>query len=553
MKIICPEIDEYIQYCENNPHRISTEVQLLIKNIVKPILERDDLTFDRQMYDQCLSYIERWYQKPFPFQRFLYAFHFIYESDRLLFSDYFYVEGRGNGKDGMIMPLLNFFQTPLHGIKNYHIDIVANSEDQAHNSFLVTYEMLEQNKSKFKPKFYWSKELIVNKATNSRMRFNTANAKTKDGKKIGCIWFNEYHGYETYDQVKVFTSALGKVPNARIIITSTDGDVRDGALDEMLNVSLPILNGEANSIRLFPYICRINDEKEGDNPELWAKANPSIDYLPILRQQIYDDYAKMKLLPSLRVEFFTKRMNYPMRDEKQSIATWEQILKSTYIDVHKKIPRPIPNLHEKPCVVGIDYADLRDFATAGFLFEIDGEVVWISKTWICTRSPFFKDIKFPFENIGQPGFSDFVMVNEPTIDPMLVVSWVADEMQKYYVKKIIMDSYRFRMIRSIFESFGISSEDRNNPNGLVRMIRNMPSVNAMVAPVIEYLFTLGLINAGNSALWRWSCNNTGVQIDGTGNKKYYKIEPKLRKNDPTMAFMVAMSERDMLKDIVIYV
>jgi len=146
-----------------------------------------------------------------------------------------------------------------------------------------------------------------------------------------------------------------------------------------------------------------------------------------------------------------------------------------------------------------------------------------------------------------------VMVNEPTIDPMLVVSWVADEMQKYYVKKIIMDSYRFRMIRSIFESFGISSEDRNNPNGLVRMIRNMPSVNAMVAPMIEYLFTLGLINAGNSALWRWSCNNTGVQIDGTGNKKYYKIEPKLRKNDPTMAFMVAMSERDMLKDIVIYV
>ena len=39
--------------------------------------------------------------------------------------------GRGGGKNGLISAISDFLSTPLHGVKEYHISIVANSEDQA--------------------------------------------------------------------------------------------------------------------------------------------------------------------------------------------------------------------------------------------------------------------------------------------------------------------------------------------------------------------------------------------------------------------------------------
>ena len=77
-------------------------------------------------------YIEGNYYKLFPYQKFIYAFVFMYKkkNDQPVFPETFVMMGRGNGKDGMIMPLANFLQTHYYGVKNYHIDIVATSEEE---------------------------------------------------------------------------------------------------------------------------------------------------------------------------------------------------------------------------------------------------------------------------------------------------------------------------------------------------------------------------------------------------------------------------------------
>lgn len=85
------------------------------------------------------------------------------------------------------------------------------------------------------------------------------------------------------------------------------------------------------------------------------------------------------------------------------------------------------------------------------------------------------------------------------------------------------------------------------------MIRRFDSITAIVAPRIEVAFAEGKINIGNSAIMRWAINNTAVVIGKDGNKKYIKIEPKLRKNDPFMAFVAAMSGQELLDEEVIYV
>ena len=568
--IYCKEIDEYIKFVEENPDETDDEIKLLIKNIVKPTLSRDDVFFDEDTYYKCIKYCEKWYYKLFPYQKFIYAFVFMYEDDNrdvVIFPDIFILMGRGNGKDGMIMPLANFLQTHYYGVKNYHIDIVATSEEQAINSFEVVRQMLEDNKKTMKKYFYWNKTEVVGKKTHSILRFNTANAKTKDGKQTGMIIFNELHAYEDYKQLNVFKSGLGKIKHSRKITITTNGTVRDGPLDEKISTSNLILNGEKNFTGLLPIVYKINKRELVDIPmktfletenkddidiTVWCQANPSLRYRPTLFNEMFTDYLDMQKQKSYRVEFYAKRMNLPEQDEEQAVADWDTIKKASYSDIDKEIPRQTGKIEGRKAVIGIDYASLNDFASAGFLFKINGEYIWRQRTWICSKSKHFGDIKFPFHNAGQEGYQDFVVVNTETIDAEEIIIWLMSEMAKYNIQKWIMDMYRFLLLKSIFEKYGISIESKENPYGQVRMIRRLDSIMAIVAPRIEVAFAEGKINIGNSAITRWAINNTAIKTGKDGNKKYEKIEPKLRKNDPFMAFVAAMSAQELLDEKIIY-
>lgn len=551
--IICKEIAEYLRYAEEHPKRISKEVKLLIENIVSPTLRRDDVFFDDKTYQNCLKYCEKHYYKLFPYQKFIYAFAFMYKEDIPIFPKFFIMMGRGNGKDGFIVPLANFFQTPLYGVKNYHVEIVANAEDQAKDTFKVAYEAVTSSKMK-KGNFQTTKELITNTATGSELKYNTANAKTKDGKRPGCLILNEIHAYENYEQINVFESAMGKVRHPREFIITTNGYVREGPLDELLVLMEEILETGENLLGYFPFICKLDSIEEIDDKEAWHKANPSMEYMPILRNQIEKDYLEAQKLPSKKPELLTKRFNLPSRNEEMTVATWDNILRCCYSDIERKIPRHTENTMGKMAILAIDYADVRDFASAGVLTEHNGEYIWRQHTWICAESPFLDSIKFPIaKNYGLPEFQDYEVVQGPIIPPELIVKWCLDRMTEYIVIKITMDTYRFHLFRTLFESYGIQQETKQNPHNQLRLIRKIGSVCGIIAPDIEKLFAEGKINFGPSAIMRWYTNNTEVTTDKYGNKQYGKIEPKLRKNDGFMAFLAAMYSKDLIKETVIYV
>lgn len=550
--IVCKEIAEYLRYAEDNPKKINKERSLLIKNIVLPTLRRNDVFFDEKTYQNCLKYCEKHYYKLFPYQKFIYAFAFMYKDDIPIFPKFFVMMGRGNGKDGFIVPIVNFFQTPLYGIKNYHVEIVANSEQQVKDTFKVAYDAMDV--SAMKGKFKVTKELITNVATKSELRYNTSNARTKDGKRPGCLVLNEIHAYENYDQINVFESAFGKVRHPREFIITTNGYVREGPLDELLDLMEEILESGDNPLGYFPFICKIDSIEEVDDQEAWHKANPSMEYMPILAHQILQDYLEMQKLPSKRPEFITKRMNWPDRNDEETVASWENILRCCYDDIKKKTPRKTPVTNGRMAILAIDYADVRDFAAAGVLTEKDGEYIWRQHTWICAQSPFLDSIKFPVrKNMGLTEFQDYEIVDGPVIPPERIVRWCIDRMSEYAVMKITMDTYRYTLFKEIFETYGIQEETKQNPYGQLRLIRKIASVCGIIAPDIEKLFAEGKINFGQSAIMRWYTNNTEVTTDKFGNKQYRKIEPKLRKNDGFMAFLAAMFSKDLIKEVIMYV
>ncbi len=530
--IYCKEIDEYLSYCEKNPEKINKDRKLLIKNIIKPLLERNDVFFDSETYHKCIRYCEKWYNKLFPYQKFIYAFVFMYKDDIPIFKTFVILMGRGNGKDGMMSPLMNFLQSRLYGVKNYNVDIVATSEEQAQNTFNVVYDMLENNKNKFEKYFYWNKETIIDKKTKAIYKYNTSNAKTKDGKRDGAILFNEYHAYENDSQIKVFQSGLGKVKHARVFIITTNGYVRGGPLDELLSVCERILNGFDNTVRYFPFLCRLDNKNEVDIKEAWIKANPSIEYMPVLENEINSDYEEMKLFPSKSAEFITKRMNLPEQETEDVAVEWNLI---------EKTNQKLPDFIGKTCVCGIDFASLSDFASVFLLFKHKNKYYGITHSWFCKNSKDKKRIKAPLEEFKNKGL--LTIVDDVEIKPEMIVNWISEQGKKYYIKKIALDNFRYALISRALNEIGFDAKNKE------QMKLTRPSDIAKIQPVIESVFVNQNIAWGDNPLMRWFTNNTKLVSWQNNTKVFGKIEPKSRKTDGFMAFVSAMTISEELENI----
>ena len=73
----------------------------------------------------------------------------------------------------------------------------------------------------------------------------------------------------------MFTSGFGKRKHSRVFYITTNGYVRGGVLDELLELAEKVLTGEITDLGLLPLIYKIDEREEAEDPEAWIKANPS--------------------------------------------------------------------------------------------------------------------------------------------------------------------------------------------------------------------------------------------------------------------------------------
>ena len=529
-----PYIDQYMDDCRSGKNIVGKDI-LLALDYIEYKLNDDDVFIDTEKINKAVELIERYFEiKLFDWELFVIALiHCYYKStDTVVFSTIFIMMGRGNGKNGFISPVAWYLTTHYHGIKGYNIDIVANAQDQAQTSFFDIYDMLERTWKKSKRFFYKSKENITNLITKSYIKFNTSNAKTKDSKRTGCLIFDEVHQYENYDQIKVFTSGFGKRKHSRAFYITTNGNVREGVLDDMLAIASDILNGTIKNLRWLPLIYRIDDEKEALDPKMWHKANPSLKYLDTLKVEMEQEFIEMKYRPAIEEEFYTKRMNWPKGNREMQVTDWENIVATN---------KPLPDLTGWDCTVGIDYAQLRDWAAVNFHFRKGDLRYDFGRYWVCTQNPDLFRVKAPWQT-----WDTCVPVDDVEISPELLTEYILEMGQKYNIKKIVLDNFRYPLLKDALEKIGFDAKERKN----IYLAR--PSDIMKIQPVIDSCFNKRLFIWGDNPALRWATNNTKLVRAGkkqgtdTGNFYYAKIEGKSRKNDPFMALVHSMIAEDEL-------
>lgn len=525
-------IQKYINLVRKAPYKMCEE-QYQLCDLIERIFETEDLVVNSEQLDKYLAF-----QKYFPFdlldwEVFCFALHnCVYKKNgQLRFPVLLIYVGRGAGKNGYLGFEDFCLLTPVNGIKHYNIDIFAMSEQQAKTSFYDVYNVLEENKRLMKKYFKWTKEVITNIKTGSELAFNTSNPKTKDGFRPGKVDFDEYHAYENMRLVDVAVTGLGKVPFPRRTIVTTDGDVRDGPLDTMLDKSRRILSGELPDNGMIPFICRIKNKDDIKDPENWPMANPSYPYFDNLQEEMkleYDDYV---IDPLGNSSFATKRCNCPGGAIREDIVTDWKNIKATNIVIPKFE-------HGTNAVGGLDYASTEDFVSAAILVIQDGIDYVYQHTWICEASKDLPRIKAPLREWERRGLCEFV--KGPEISPDLPAQWFDSMNERFNILKIGIDKYRYTLMSKALAEYGFLADK----DGKIKIVR--PSDEMQLIPTLTSLFNNNRIAVGDDPLMRWCINNSKRVTSSAGNMTYGKIEPKSRKTDAFKALVAAEICRDEL-------
>ena len=526
------EVLEYIQLVEADTPR-ACEEQHALAALVRRAFETEDLRVETGRLEKYLGLQKYFPFKLFPWEKFLFTlWNCTYTAQgRPRWKTLLCMVGRGAGKDGFIAFDAAASLSPYNPVGHYNVDICAMNEDQATRPSKDLVEVLEspRHQAKLDRHYYHTKEVIQGRKNKGVMKGRTNNPKGRDGMRSGKVIFNEVHAYENYDNIKVFITGLGKVDDPRIGYFTSNGEVSDGPLDDKLAQARRILfEGEPDG-GMLPFICCLQSRDQVHDPANWYMANPSLAYRPSLLQETEDEYREWLEHPEQNGDFLTKRMGLRAGQKEISVTDYEKV---------KATNRPLPRLDGWTCTVGLDYAELSDWAAVNLHFRRGAQRFDRNHAWICAQSRTLPRVKAPWKAWAEAGHC--TVVEDVSIHPDLLAEYVRKAALRYNLKLLCMDHYRWTLVSESFRKIGFDANDKKR----VKLVR--PSDIMQVEPVIQECFDRGLFTWGDNPCLRWAVNNTKrvksskkLGVD-TGNFIYAKIEAKSRKTDPWMALVASM-------------
>lgn len=521
-------IGDYLKILRHQEFALCKE-QLLLHDFIIDCLNDPNVLIDNTVITDAIDFMERLFFPLYPAQKALVALMCLYRKDdgEAYFNEILLKQGRGGGKTGLGAALSLYFLSHLHNVKNYDIDVIGNSESQAKT---IPYDIRAYidtlPKAKAKRIFKYNYEVINYRMTNSSIRYRTSSSKTADGRRPGMIIFDEVHSYVNYDNLTTNLSGLGKVKHARTLYITSEGHIRDGVIDFLTEKGELILRGQRHN-GFLPFIFKLDSLDEINKPNYWVKAVPRLQYSASLRSTMINQYETMLVKSELRREFITKRMGIRYEVQDESVAVWDDILATR--------ERDWIDLTDYPAIGAVDFADLRDFAAVGLRWKVNGITYFKQHTFIHQSSIKMTKFNIDIMEAVNQGFATIVPDAYPTIPPSMIVDWFNKQSEKYYIKRIQADKFRFTALRDEFLKYNIP----------LVAVRSGYVTHSLLAPLVVQMFSNRTLVLEDDKLMRWYINNTALKTDAKGNQSFLKKEPIKRKTDGFFCFIHSLVNDDL--------
>lgn len=538
---------DYIKLIESGKQHVSNDIELLFDYLLDIVLKQDvylDVTMTENAYTTPKKYFPH---DLFEWERFLLPVIFglrFKSDDTLVFNEYFLYMARGAGKNYFMSWVIFALITGVNGIKHYNVAISSASERQAKTSYNDIKDIISEN-PKLEKKLKATQKEMHSIKTKSDFRFLSSNGNTMDGQRLGAAYLDEIHAIADYNSLQVMRSSLGKIPDKRLFITSTDGYTRGKVLDDYKDKCDAVLKGDRGvqydtadprHSRLFPFVHRINNEDENRSEIGWQRANPSIIYNANLMQTYREEVAEIDVNPELNIEFHLKRLNYVKEDNRFSVASREEIQATRERDIFY-----YRDVLGQSYVSGtVDFSTSKDLTTVGIVGRYEDEFYTLQHSFITQEQ---RSLGVINEQLLREAEANEQLTTIPGnyIDEKYIAQWFLKMISDGWIMDTIyIDQFKASVLGKVLEDAGFN---------VVKVATSMRT-ETIISPMVDRMFTNRQLFVGNDPLFRWACGNIFKEVLPRGIR-YNKIEPVRRKTDPFSSFVAYLIGTVDTQDITI--
>ena len=225
------------------------------------------------------------------------------------------------------------------------------------------------------------------------------------------------------DVVTAIEQGASKMDDWLIVLTSSEGCVRNAVGDTIKMELMSILKGEYVNPHVSIWYYQLDDIKEVGNPAMWLKANPNLG--KTVTYETYQlDVERAERAPAARNDILAKRFGIPTEGY------------TLYFSYEETLPHRHREFWQMPCALGADLSQGNDFCAFTFLFPLSNGCFgikarsYISSTTMRMLQPAMRNKYEEFLAEGS------LIVLEGTV---LDMDEVYDDLSKHIEEKMMYD------------------------------------------------------------------------------------------------------------------
>lgn len=349
-----------------------------------------------------------------------------------------------------------------------------------------------------------TKEGITNTLTNSYIEKRPMTIDKFQGFRPKLTVVDEWlSGVTRENIISAIEQGSSKVLNYLIIMTSSEGTVRDGVGDDIKMEAVSILKNEYINPHASIFYYKQDDIKEIGDPRLWIKSNPNIG-ITVSYESIQLDLERAEKSPSAKNDILAKRFNEPSEGTSYFFTYEETLLhsKREYIGV--------------PCALGMDASLGDDFWSFVFLIPLNGGKFAVKTLNFITRTTYMKlspALKYKYDLFLNEG--SLIIHEKPTLDK----DDIYDDLEEY------LEAHQIDVLAFGYDPYNASGFVTRwvTEHGDFGVYKVQQGFRTESVPLGE-LKTLAELRylSFDQEIFKFSMGNSIILKDNNGNKKLYK-------------------------------
>jgi len=526
---------EYFEKMKSGEIVVSKRLYKQYEQLVNDMYESEQFEFNIELANRPIEFIERfcrhskgeWAGKNIELELFQKAyinalFGFVDRDTGLRrFTESFFYIGRKNGKT-TLLGAIALYMLIADGEGGSEVYSIATKKEQANILFDEAHNMVQQSKflsnhvRKRKSDLYFPH-------TFSKLMALGKNSNSLDGLNAHLVVIDELHSIQDRNMYEVMKQSQSARRQPLLIMITTAGTLRGTIFDDMYEYACNITDGNFKDDHFLPIIYELDDKDEWKDPNMWEKANPSLNRIKKVND-LKRKVERAKNSPNDLTGVLTKDFNIRSTAEQSWLS---------FDDINNEETFNIEDFRNGYAIGGADLSITTDLSCATLLFmDPETEKRYVHQMYWLPRDNFYERVeeeKIPYDKWYEQGL--LRLCNGNTIDYSDITDWFKEMLEDYGITPlwIYYDNYSARYWVDEMEQHGF------------KMVRCHQGAKTLSLPMQNMGADLKAkrINYNNNPLLKWCLTNTSILTDRNGNIVPIKNQTAKRRIDGTASMLDA--------------